>query len=280
VCSLSLKHVGGSAPTPPGLRQIRTWCQVNKVTRHMRRGRTSRRPGAFGRCTRLASVQAPRALWPCGPVALWPCGPVALWPCGSVPCAVCRVPCAVCRVPCADESHRNDVAHSSVDACETQQNVVARTPVNHQPERGGRVVPQAALACQTSASAEGPGGVGAEPPTCFRDSEHTGPCQTRGRGAEPPGAQRQPNLPNTPAGYVLLQASMCSFKLQGFRARRDRSRRGRRMGSVRWRPGARRLPGRFGSGRRLPGDGADPGARSARPRRQPRRRQLGRGPSL
>jgi hypothetical protein len=125
-----------------------------------------------------------------------------------------------------------------------------------------------------------PGGVGAEPPTCFRDSEHTGPCQTRGRGAEPPGAQRQPNLPNTPAGYVLLQASMCSFKLQGFRARRDRSRRGRRMGSVRWRPGARRLPGRFGSGRRLPGDGADPGARSARPRRQPRRRQLGRGPSL
>jgi galactonate dehydratase len=46
--------------------------------------------------------------------------------------------------------------------------------------------------------------VGAEPPTCFRDSEHTGPCQTRGRGAEPPGAQRQPNLPDTPARCALL----------------------------------------------------------------------------
>jgi hypothetical protein len=49
-----------------------------------------------------------------------------------------------------------------------------------------------------------PGGVGAEPPTCFRDSEHTGPCRTRGRGAEPPGAQRQPNLPTQHAGLVLL----------------------------------------------------------------------------
>jgi hypothetical protein len=49
-----------------------------------------------------------------------------------------------------------------------------------------------------------PGGVGAEPPTCFRDSEHTGPCRTRGRGAEPPGAQRQPNLPHTPARCALL----------------------------------------------------------------------------
>jgi hypothetical protein len=65
----------------------------------------------------------------------------------------------------------------------------------------------------TFASAEGrrsvcicrrPGGVGAEPPTCFRDSEHTGPCQTRGRGAEPPGAQRQPNLQLNPARLVLL----------------------------------------------------------------------------
>jgi hypothetical protein len=46
--------------------------------------------------------------------------------------------------------------------------------------------------------------VGAEPPTCFRDSEHTGPCRTRGRGAEPPGAQRQPNLRYPPTGYVLL----------------------------------------------------------------------------
>jgi hypothetical protein len=49
-----------------------------------------------------------------------------------------------------------------------------------------------------------PGGVGAEPPTCFRDSEHTGPCRTRGRGAEPPGAQRQPNLQYPPTGYALL----------------------------------------------------------------------------
>jgi hypothetical protein len=46
--------------------------------------------------------------------------------------------------------------------------------------------------------------VGAEPPTCFRDSEHTRPCRTRGRGAEPPGAQRQPNLPNPHTRYVLL----------------------------------------------------------------------------
>jgi hypothetical protein len=133
-------QVGGSAPTPPGLRQMHRLGGANS-------GRGIRARGTLGRNLLGQS-------------------PLGQSPLGQSPLDLCAGAIS---------------AHSSLTRCEP-----------------------ALFDSRSVRLRRRPWGCGGGAPDTRPETASARSCRTRGRGAEPPGAQRQPNLPTQPARYAPL----------------------------------------------------------------------------